>query len=75
MLDAIVNNRNHILPCVAVLEGEYGYEKIALGVPTVLGGEGVTNIIELPLNDDEQKLLQQSANEIKEKIEQLNSLK
>ena len=44
MLDAIVNNRNHILSCVAVLEGE-------------------------------QKLLQQSAKEIKEKIEQLNSLK
>lgn len=75
MLDAIVNNRNHILPCVAVLEGEYDYDKIALGVPTVLGGEGVTNIIELPLDDDEHKLLQQSADEIKEKIEQLNSLK
>ena len=75
MLDAIVNDRNHILPCVAVLEGEYGYDRIALGVPTVLGGEGVTNIIELPLNDGEQKLLQQSADEIKEKIEQLNALK
>lgn len=71
MMDAIINDRNHILPCVAVLEGEYGYDRIALGVPTVLGGEGVTNIIELPLNDDEQKLLQQSADEIKEKIEQL----
>jgi malate dehydrogenase len=75
MLDAIVNDRNHILPCVAVLEGEYGYDRIALGVPTVLGGEGVTNIIELPLNDGEQKLLLQSADEIKEKIEQLNTLK
>ena len=75
MLDAIVNDRNHILPCVAVLEGEYGYDRIALGVPTVLGGEGVTNIIELPLNDGEQKLLLQSADEIKEKIEQLNALK
>jgi malate dehydrogenase len=75
MLDAIINDRNHILPCVAVLEGEYGYDRIALGVPTVLGGEGVTNIIELPLNDGEQKLLLQSADEIKEKIEQLNTLK
>lgn len=75
MLDAIVNDRNHILPCVAVLEGEYGYDKIALGVPTVLGGEGVTSIIELPLIADEKKLLQQSADEIKEKIEQLNALK
>lgn len=75
MMDAIINDRNHILPCVAVLEGEYGYDRIALGVPTVLGGEGVTNIIELPLNDSEQKLLLQSADEIKEKIEQLNALK
>lgn len=74
MLDAIINDRNHILPCVAVLKGEYGYDKIALGIPTVLGGEGVTNIIELPLNDHEKKLLDQSAFEIQEKIEQLNSL-
>jgi len=73
MLDAIANDRNHILPCVAVLEGEYGYTNIALGVPTVLGGRGVTNIIELPLNDEEQELLTRSANEIKDKIDQLYS--
>lgn len=71
MLDAVINDRNHILPCVAVLEGEYGYDNIALGVPTVLGGQGVTNIIELPLNEEEQALLKQSADEIKEKIDQL----
>ena len=71
MLDAVFNDRNHILPCVAVLHGEYGYDNIALGVPTVLGGQGVTEIIELPLNEEEQRLLKRSADEIKEKIEQL----
>jgi len=71
MLDAIINDRNHILPCVAVLDGEYGYRNIALGVPTVLGGQGVTDIIELPLSNDERSLLQRSADEIKTKIEQL----
>ncbi len=74
MLDAIVNDRNHILPCVAVLEGEYGYDNIALGIPTVLGGQGVTNIIELPLDDEEKTLLQQSASEIEDKISQLNAI-
>lgn len=74
MLDAIVNDRNHILPCVAVLEGEYGYTHLALGVPTVLGGQGVTNIIELPLNEGEKALLEKSADEIRKKIVQLDGL-
>lgn len=71
MLDAIVNNRNHILPCVAVLEGEYSNSHIALGVPTVLGGGGVTDIIELPLNSKEKSLLQKSADEVKATIDKL----
>ncbi len=68
MLDAIVNDRNHILPCVAVLKGEYGYQGIALGTPTVLGGSGVTKIIELPLNQEELDQLRFSADEIAEHI-------
>ena len=74
MLDAIVNDRNHILPCVSILDGEYGYSNLALGVPTVLGGDGVVNIIELPLNEKEQALLKKSADEVKEKIQQLNGV-
>lgn len=71
MVDAIINDRNHILPCVSILNGEYGLQDIALGVPTVLGGSGVTHVIELPLDDAEDSALKDSAREIQEKINQL----
>lgn len=71
MVDAVVNDRNHILPCVSILNGEYGLHDIALGVPTVLGGSGVTRVIELPLNEEEQEALRLSAVEIQSKIDQL----
>lgn len=71
MIDAIINDRNHILPCVSILDGEYGLQDIALGVPTVLGGSGVTRVIELPLDDVEDGALKASAREIQEKINQL----
>lgn len=71
MVDAIINDRNHILPCVAILNGEYGYKDIALGVSTVIGKSGVTKIIELSLNSEEKSLLDESAREISDKIGKL----
>ncbi len=71
MVDAVINDRNHILPCVSILNGEYGLHDIALGVPTVLGGSGVTKVIELPLNEGEKEALRVSAVEIEQKISQL----
>jgi len=65
MLDAIINDKNHILPCVAVLNGEYGFNDIAIGVPTVLGGRGVVRIVELPFNNSERELFAQSVNEVR----------
>lgn len=73
MLDAIINDRNHILPCVSILNNEYGLCDIALGVPSVLGGNGVVRIIELPLNEQEQELLYRSADDVKSKLETLNN--
>jgi len=73
MLDAIINDRNHLLPCVSILNNEYGLGEIALGVPSVLGGDGVVRIIELPLNKEERSLLYRSADEVKNKLETLNN--
>jgi malate dehydrogenase len=53
MLDAVCNNRRRILPCVAVLDGEYGVRDISIGVPVVLGRRGVERVIELPLTAEE----------------------
>lgn len=55
MVDAIANNRRHVLPCVCILEGEYDQQDITTGVPAVLGGKGIEQVIELPLDDAEQE--------------------
>lgn len=61
MLDSMVHNRRRIIPCVAVLQGEYGQRDIAMGVPAVLGIHGLERVIELPLSADEQTAFERSA--------------
>lgn len=55
MVDAIVHDRKRIMPTVAVLNNEYGESNIAIGVPTVLGKNGMEKVIELNLNASEKK--------------------
>lgn len=55
MVDAIVYDRKRILPSVAMLQNEYGHNDLAIGVPAVLGKEGMESVIELSLNEQEQK--------------------
>jgi len=68
MADAIVNDKKRVLPSIAYLEGEYGYNDIYLGVPTVLGGNGIERVIELFLTDEEKEQLDQSAEDVKKVI-------
>lgn len=68
MADAIVNDKKRVLPSIAYLEGEYGYNDIYLGVPTVLGGNGIERVIQLPLTDEEKEQLDQSAEDMKKVI-------
>src|SRR4030042_1435554 len=55
MVDAILKDKKKIVPCCALLEGEYGVNGLYLGVPAVLGSSGVEKVIELKLTEDEQK--------------------
>jgi malate dehydrogenase len=68
MTEAIVKDKKRILPSVAYLQGEYGYEDIYLGVPTILGGNGIESIIELPLSPEEKHALNLSAESVKSVI-------
>jgi len=67
MVESITTGSREIFPCSAVLEGEYGYEKISMGVPVVLGKQGISKIIELDLSQDEKKDLDQSASALETK--------
>ena len=55
MTEAILKDQRRILPAIAYLEGEYGYSDLYLGVPVILGGNGIEKIIELELLADEKK--------------------
>ena len=74
MVDAIVHNRKRILPTVCLLEGEYDLTDIAIGVPAVLGKNGIEDIIQLDLNDEEKAMLEHSASLVKEDIDLLKSM-
>ncbi|WP_010532415.1 malate dehydrogenase [Lentibacillus jeotgali] len=65
MAEAILKDQRRVLPSIAYLEGEYGYKDIYLGVPTIIGGNGLEEIIELDLTDDEKAQLDKSAESVK----------
>ncbi|PSL44071.1 malate dehydrogenase (NAD) [Salsuginibacillus halophilus] len=65
MVEAVVKDKKRVLPSIAYLEGEYGYNDLYVGVPTILGGEGVEKIIELDLTDDEAKDFATSVDSVK----------
>lgn len=65
MCEAILKDQKRVLPTIAFLEGEYGYEGIYLGVPTILGGNGIEKIIELELTADEKAALDKSAEAVR----------
>ena len=64
MAEAILKDKKRIIPTIAYLEGEYGYENIYLGVPTVIGGDGIEKILELDLTDAEKAALDKSAQSV-----------
>jgi malate dehydrogenase len=65
MVEAILKDQRRVIPAIAYLEGEYGFEGIYLGVPTILGGSGLEKIIELELTEEEQSALAKSADSVK----------
>ncbi|WP_456273780.1 malate dehydrogenase [Bacillus sp. AK031] len=65
MVEAILKDQRRVIPAIAYLEGEYGFEGIYLGVPTILGGGGLEQIIELELEEDEKAALSKSADSVR----------
>ena len=75
MVESIVDDQRRVLPVCACLKGEYGLTDIYLGVPVILGKNGVEEIIELKLNDDERTLLNTSAKSVKDVMNVLDDMK
>jgi len=75
MIEAIVEDERRIFPVCAYLNGEFGLKDIYLGVPVILGKNGVEEIIEISLNEDERKLLYSSAESVKNSMKVLDDMK
>ena len=73
MVEAVITDRKHLAPCATYVRGEYGIDDLFIGVPVILGKNGVERIIELALTDDERKQLLASAVAVRQGVEELNT--
>jgi malate dehydrogenase len=74
MVEAVIRDQKRVFPVCAWLQGEYGMNDIYLGVPVILGKNGIERIIELDLNAEERKLLEESAVAVKDVMEVLDNM-
>jgi len=74
MVESILKDKKRVLPCAALLAGQYGYQDLFIGVPCVLGAGGVEKVLELRLGDHEKKLLDNSANAVRELVAALKKV-
>lgn len=73
MAEAILKDKKRLIPAIALLEGEYGYNELFIGVPTVLGGNGIERIIEVELSNEEKAMLDKSADSVRKVIKVVDS--
>ncbi len=73
MAEAVLTDEKRIQPCAAYLRGEYGYEGVYMGVPVLIGANGVEKIIELDLSMEEKAMLDNSADAVNEGLKALKS--
>ena len=68
----LVRDEHSVLPVSVVLEGQYGLEGLALSIPSVVGRNGLEEVLEIPLTGEERQALEDSARQMKEAIESLD---
>ena len=65
MAEAYLKDQKRVLPCAAYVDGNYGLDGFYVGVPTVIGAEGVERVVEIKMNKDEQDMFDKSINAVK----------
>jgi malate dehydrogenase len=73
MVEAVITDRKTLAPCAVYVRGEYGIENLFIGLPVILGKNGMERIIELDLEEEEKALLQESAAAVKKGVDELNA--
>lgn len=74
MVESILKDKRRVLPCAAYLNGEYGVKGLFIGVPVILGKNGVERVIEVKLNDEEKAAFSKTVEHVKNLVETTNLL-
>ena len=74
LVDSIINDKKRLIPCSVYLEGEYGWKDITIGVPVILGKNGIEKIVNLELNEEEKALFDNAAKIVKQNEDMLDEL-
>jgi malate dehydrogenase len=74
MAESFLKNQRRVIACAACLEGEYGYKDLYMGVPIVIGENGMERVVEIELSAEEKAMLETSAKAVRELIEAANKL-
>lgn len=74
LVDSILNDQKRMIPCSVLLEGEYGQKDICIGVPCIIGRNGVEEIVELDLDENEKALFAKSAEAVRSMNDALSSV-
>jgi malate dehydrogenase len=68
MLESYLQDKRRVLPCAAYLNGEYGVKDLFIGVPTVIGKNGIEKVLEVKMNDSEQQMFNKSVDTVRELV-------
>ena len=71
MVEAVLNDTGAVLPGSLALDGEYGYEDTAFGVPVKLGADGIEEVVEWDLDEYEQKLMDEAAEKLSDQYDKI----
>jgi len=74
LVDSIINDQKRMIPCSVFLEGEYGHSDLCIGVPCIIGKDGVESIVDVKLNEAEQAKFDQSAQAVRTMNDALGSI-
>lgn len=74
MAESYLRDKKRVLPCAAYLDGQYGIDGLYVGVPVVIGENGVERVLEVTFNDDEKAMFEKSVNSVKGLIEACKSV-
>ena len=70
MIESFVKDKKRVIPCASLCEGEFNVDGYFIGVPTVIGADGVENILTFDLNDDEKNALDNTLSEVKKTVQE-----